>query len=88
VRIALGSFSFEKGCAMEFKDFPNEFSLRAQVQVLCIHADAVLKFAEEIAAESPEHLSDEEKAIFDALADYLQRASYHAEKLRKQVRWG
>ena len=73
---------------MEFKEFPNEFSLRAQVQVLCIHADAVLKFAEEIAAQGPEHLSNEDKAIYDALADYLDRACYQAEKLRKQMRRG
>ena len=73
---------------MEFKDFPNEFSLRAQVQVLCIHAEYVLKFAEEIAAEGPEHLSDDDKAIYDSLADYLDRACYQAEKLRKRVRRG
>ncbi|MFM8607397.1 MAG: hypothetical protein ACKOBC_05455 [Hyphomicrobiales bacterium] len=73
---------------MEFKEFPNEFSLRAQVQVLCIHADSVLKFAEEIAAEGPEHLSDDDKAIFHALADYLDRACYQADKLRKRVRRG
>ena len=73
---------------MAFKEFPNEFSLKAQVQVLCIHTDAVLKFAEEIAAQGPEHLSDDDKAIYDALADYLDRACYQAEKLRKQMRWG
>ena len=73
---------------MAFKDFPNEFSLKAQVQVLCIHADSVLKFAEEIAAQGAEHLSNEDKAIYDALADYLDRACYQAEKLRKQMRRG
>jgi hypothetical protein len=73
---------------MEFKEFPNEFSLRPQVQVLCIHADAVLKFAEEIAAQGAEHLSVDDKAIIDALADYLDRACYQAEKLRKQMRRG
>ena len=73
---------------MAFKEFPNEFSLRAQVQVLCIHAEYVLKFAEEIAAQGPEHLSDDDKAIYDALADYLDRACYQADKLRKQMQWG
>ena len=73
---------------MAFKEFPNEFSLRAQVQVLCIHADSVLKFAEEIATQGPEHLSDDEKAIYDSLADYLDRACYQADKLRKQMRRG
>ena len=73
---------------MEFKEFPNEFSLKAQVQVLCIHTDSVLKFAEEIAAQGAEHLSDDDKAIYDALASYLDRACYQAEKLRKQVRRG
>jgi len=61
---------------MEFKEFPNEFSLRAQVQVLCIHTDAVLKFAEEITTQGTEHLSDDDKAIYDSLADYLDRACY------------
>jgi hypothetical protein len=71
---------------MAFKEFPNEFSLKAQVQVLCIHADSVLKFAEELATQGAEHLSDDEKAIYDSLADYLDRACYQAEKLRKRVR--
>jgi|GEM_PF-534722 len=74
---------------MEFKEFPNEFSLRAQVQVLCIHTDAVLKFAEEITTQGAvlkfaeeittqgaEHLSDDDKAIYDSLTDYLDRACY------------
>ena len=73
---------------MEFKDFPNEFSLRAQVQVLCIHAEYVLNFAEEMAAQGAEYLSDDDKAIYDALADYLDRACYQAGKLRKQMRRG
>ncbi len=71
---------------MEFKEFPNEFSLSAQVQVLCIHAESVLKFAEEIVAQGSEHLSDQEIAIYAALADYLDRACYQADKLIKQIR--
>jgi len=71
---------------MEFKDFPNEFSLREQVQLLCLHAESVLKFAAEIAEEEPDHLEEEDKAIFDALADYLDRAWYQAEKMKKRMR--
>ena len=71
---------------MDFKEFPNEFSLRHQVHVLSIFSESVLKFADEIANEAPDDLTDDDKAIYDALADYLERASYMAEKLKKRVR--
>jgi hypothetical protein len=48
----------------------------------------VQRVAEEIAAQGAEHLSVDDKAIIDALADYLDRASYQTEKLRKQMRRG
>lgn len=71
---------------MDFKDFPNEFSLRYHVHVLCVHTEAVLKFATEIAEEAPDNLTREDKEIFNALADYLDRACHHAERLKRRVR--
>ena len=71
---------------MDFKDFPHEFSLRHQVLVLSVFSESVLKFATELADADLANLSEEDKAIYDALADYLERASYTAEKLQKRVR--
>ena len=71
---------------MDFKEFPNEFSLRHHVHVLCVYTDAILKFAEEIAEDAPDHLTEDDKIIYDVIADYLDRASYNADKLQKRVR--
>jgi len=38
---------------MDLQEFPNEFSLRYHVHVLCVHVESVLKFAEDIAEEGP-----------------------------------
>ena len=67
-------------------EFPHEFSLRYQVHVLCMHTEAVLKFAAEIAEEGPDNLSEDDMAIFDHLSDYLDRASYAAHKHKKRAR--
>jgi hypothetical protein len=71
---------------MQVDDYPNEYNLRYHVHVLCVHAEAVLKFAAEIADEGPDNLTEDDKKIYDVLADYLERGSYTAEKLKKRVR--
>ena len=76
----------KQGCAMELKDFPNEFSLRYHAHVMCVYVDAVLKFATDLADDDLENLSHEDKAIYNMLADYLERAAYAADKLKKRVR--
>ncbi len=71
---------------MDFKEFPNEFSLRYHVHVLCVHTEAVLKFASDIAEEGPDNLAQDDKEIFNTLADYLDRACIQAERLKRRVR--
>jgi len=41
---------------MDLQEFPNEFSLRYHVHLLCVHVESVLKFAEDIAEEGPDNL--------------------------------
>jgi hypothetical protein len=53
---------------------------------LSVFSESVLQFATELADADLANLSEEDKAIYDALADYLERASYNADKLKKRVR--
>ena len=71
---------------MPFDDFPDEVSLRFRFHVLCVYAQSTLNFASEIAEEGPDNLLDEDKKLFDDVADCLERVSFEAEKLRKRVR--
>lgn len=71
---------------MELKDFPNEFSLRYHVHVMCVYVESVLKFATDLADDDLDNLSDDDKAIYKVLADYLERAAYSADKLQKLMK--
>jgi len=71
---------------MDLQEFPNEFSLRYHVHLLCVHVESVLKFAEDIAEEGPDNLSEEDKVIFDVLTTYLDRACSQANRVRRRAR--
>ena len=80
-------FHFEKmGCAMAFDDFPDETSFRFRAHVFYIYAQSILNLAEEIAAEGPEHLDDEDRKLFADLASQCERIFLEATKLKARVK--
>jgi len=71
---------------MPFDDFPDEVSLRFRFHILCVYAQSTLNLASEIAEEGAGNLCEEDKKLFNDLADCLERLSFEAEKLKKRVR--
>jgi hypothetical protein len=80
------SFSYDRGCAMAFNEFPDDVSLRFRAHVLCVYAQSTLQLAAEIAADGPDHLSDEDLKLFDDLADACERIFIEAVKVKRMVR--
>lgn len=73
---------------MLLNEYRNAHSLKYNVHVLIMYADATLSFAKELVDEDLAHLSDEDKQIYSDLADQLERAAFEAEKLHKRIRRG
>ena len=71
---------------MFFDSYPKGFSLKHNVHVLIIYAQAVLDFAKEIADEDLDNLSDEDKQIYLDLAEQIEQMSFEAGKLKVRVK--
>ena len=70
---------------MAFDDFPDEASLRFRLHVFYVYAQSILNFADQIAAEGPDNLTEQDRALFADLAEQCERIFLEATRLKARV---
>ena len=71
---------------MFFDSYEKGYSLRYNVHVLIIYAQAVLDYAKEVVDQDVENISEDDRKIYFDLAEQLEQLSFEAGKLRTGVK--